>query len=284
MKESLAIPDHAPGMAFLQCLPGYLHPRHRHDELEMNLVLRGRATCLVGNRLYRIERGSLLWLFPEQEHNVLDKSEDYTVWIAYWRPSAIKRACTDDPSMSTCLTGDPSGWLCRRLNEPQIKRLDLPLRHAAQSDHIALSRNALTYVLALAWNLSSDGSAVLPMTSLHPSVERAARLICDPEQRSLSQLGKACGLSPARLSSLFSKQMGIPLAAYRSQQRIDRFLAEHDPRSTNLTASALNAGFGSYSQFHRVFTAYMKMSPQQWVRREREQPITLDRRPSGRRV
>jgi AraC-like DNA-binding protein len=78
--------------------------------------------------------------------------------------------------------------------------------------------------------------------------------------------------------------MGMPLSTYRSQRRLERFLVEHDPRRGNLLSSSLAAGFGSYSQFHRVFTKLMGLSPRAWERREREQPQTIDRRPRGRRV
>ena len=284
VKESLAIPAHAPGLAFLQCLPGYLHPRHRHDELEMNLVLRGSATYQVHDRIHAIERGSLLWLLPEQEHHVIAKSDDYTVWIVYWRADAIESAARADPAFAAFRMGDSTSWHARRLSEPNIKQLALPLDHAAEIPSSPLAAAALSYVLALAWSLGANAENVPPRSSLHPSIERAARLIAQHELLSLRELGQRCGLSPARLSSLFSRQMGVPLSEYRNLRRLDRFLAEHDPRSINLTASALNAGFGSYSQFHRVFSAHMKMSPSAWVAREREQPMVLDRHARGRRV
>ncbi len=122
------------------------------------------------------------------------------------------------------------------------------------------------------------------MASLHPAVQRAAHLVSTREELSLCQLARRCGLSPARLSSLFSTQMGIPLSVYRNQRRLERFLVEHDPRNGNLLASSLAAGFGSYSQFHRQFTRLMGISPQACERRERGQPSTIDRRPRGRRL
>jgi AraC-like DNA-binding protein len=34
-----------------------------------------------------------------------------------------------------------------------------------------------------------------------------------------------------------------------------------------MLAAALHAGFGSYTQFHRVFTATMGRSPREWKKR-----------------
>jgi AraC-like DNA-binding protein len=284
VKEVLPIPSEAPGTAFLQCLPGYLHPRHRHDELELNLVVRGTATYQVGSRLHGIQRGSLLWLFPGQDHVVLDKSDDYTVWIVYWRASLIRQVSTGDPTLAILASSDPSGWFCRRIGNAEVKRLDQLLRELESAASPALVHHGLAYALTLAWSLFSAGQEDAPMASLHPAVQRAARIVSTGQELSLPAMAQSCGLSPARLSSLFSTQMGIPLSAYRNQRRLERFLVEHDPRSGNLLASALSAGFGSYSQFHRQFTRLMGISPQAWELREREQPSTVDRRPRGRRL
>jgi AraC-like DNA-binding protein len=283
VKEALSLPPGAPGLAFLQCLPGYIHPRHRHDELELDVVVRGSAIYQVGERVYRIGRGSLVWLFPEQDHNVLEKSDDYTVWIVYWRPQMVRQALQGDPALSTLASGDPGGHFCRRVDEQQLKRLELALRAAEGAQGVALNRAALAFALTLSWSIFQGGSELEPAAMLHPAVVRAARLAASPDELPLGPLARRCGLSPARLSTLFARQMGMTLSAYRNQRRIERFLAEHDPRSGNLLASALAVGFGSYSQFHRVFSRVVGVSPQEWEREERQAAPPLDRSARGRR-
>ncbi len=283
MKESLPFPADQPGLAFLQCLPGYLHPRHRHDEIELDLVMRGTATYQVGSRLYRIQRGSALWLFPGQDHNVLEKSDDYTVWIVYWRAGLVRHAVAEDPALSVLGESDPAGWFCRRIREPDLKRLDGLLREIESAASRPLLKSGLAYALNLAWSIFARGAEESPASSLHPAVERAAQLLSQPEEVPIRRLSRLCGLSAARLSTLFARQVGMPLSAYRTQRRLERFLAEHDARAGNLLHSAMKAGFGSYSQFHRVFTRLVGLSPREWEARARDDGAPITRAARGRR-
>jgi AraC-like DNA-binding protein len=81
---------------------------------------------------------------------------------------------------------------------------------------------------------------------------------------SLPELARRSFLSASRLSRLFKQQTGVSLATYRNRQRLDRFLACYDGRGTRtLLDAALEAGFGSYAQFHRVFKALTGRRPSQ---------------------
>jgi AraC-like DNA-binding protein len=57
--------------------------------------------------------------------------------------------------------------------------------------------------------------------------------------------------------------MGVSLVDYRNRLRIDRFFeAIHRSGSTgNLLDAALEAGFGSYAQFHRVYRKFVGATP-----------------------
>ncbi len=61
--------------------------------------------------------------------------------------------------------------------------------------------------------------------------------------------------------------MGVTLVGYRQRRALERFL-ELLParRGRKLMSVALEAGFGSYPQFHRIFCREMGMSPQEYLR------------------
>ena len=75
------------------------------------------------------------------------------------------------------------------------------------------------------------------------------------------------GLSGPRLSRLFKEQTGFALAEFRNRSRVQRFLEIYGTgqRHTMLSA-ALDAGFGSYAQFHRVFRRIAGESPGEYRR------------------
>jgi AraC-like DNA-binding protein len=262
------LPPGRQGQATRQHLPGCLHPRHSHTELELNLVLRGSATYLIGERLCRIGRGSLLWLFPDQEHNVIAKHDDYTVWIVHWSAELVRATCAAGSRAAILRESSPEGWFPRRVGDPQLRRLGAIFEEIGDAAEDPTLQNAtLAYALASAWAIFQAGSELPPGIAVHPAVERACHLVGDGEdtrELSAEELARRCGVSYPRLSLLFSRQMGTTLSDYRARKRLDRFLATHDPRRDRLLDSALAAGFGSYSQFHRVFSRQLGLSPRAW--------------------
>jgi AraC-like DNA-binding protein len=114
----------------------------------------------------------------------------------------------------------------------------------------------------------------VPARSVHPAVERTARLLLSDENSyNLSQLARRAGLSPSRLSRLFKQQTGLSIVEFRNRQRMQRFLEHYERerdsgRQITLLNAALDAGFGSYPQFHRVFRQVTGCSPAEYQRRQ----------------
>ena len=69
-------------------------------------------------------------------------------------------------------------------------------------------------------------------------------------------------MSPSHLSRIFTAQTGVSISRFRNLQRLQRFLELYGSgRRTTALAAALEAGFGSYAQFHRVFREQTGRSP-----------------------
>jgi AraC-like DNA-binding protein len=236
---------------------GTLRPRsHRHAELELNLVVRGRASYLMKDRRYDLSADTLTWLFPDQEHVLVDESADHALWWAVFRPSAVARIATS-PHARPLLGRDPVGRYSRRLDRQRVQRLGAlfgELREAGTVDD-TLFNAGLSYLLAFAWRAFLDSSDVVGDREVHPAVDTVARLLqADPGVGDLTDLARIAGLSPSHLSRLFTTQMGLSISRFRNQQRLDRFMRLYrHGRGTTALAAAHEAGFGSYAQFHRVF-------------------------------
>ncbi|MEO6848961.1 MAG: AraC family ligand binding domain-containing protein, partial [Chthoniobacterales bacterium] len=69
---------------------------HHHVELELNVVVSGAITYVVGGRRFTFTRRTLLWMFPEQEHQLVDRSPDAQYYVAVFKPEMIKRSCKSD--------------------------------------------------------------------------------------------------------------------------------------------------------------------------------------------
>jgi AraC-like DNA-binding protein len=272
MLQRLKLPRDLDGMAWRYAGPAGANRRHHHAELELNLVTRGTGTYLLGSRHYQIRRGDLLWLFPTQEHVLIEQTPDFEMWIVVFRRRLIRRTATD-PASLTLQQRSFSGETCRRLPQKDLSRFEeLFAQLADTATEPGLLNASLAYTLLHAWKCF-DRAGEVPARTMHPAVERAARLLLSDERdHSLSQLARRAGLSPSRLSRLFKQQTGRSIVEFRNRQRmqrlLERFELERDSglQSTLLDA-ALDAGFGSYPQFHRVFRQIAGCSPAEYQRR-----------------
>jgi AraC-like DNA-binding protein len=241
---------------------------HRHAELEFNLITQGSGLYLLANRKYQIHRGDLLWLFPAQEHVLIEQSPDFEMWIGVFKPKAVRKI-TVDANAKILQRKNPVGEFCRRLAQRDLARLEELFAEIVASQISAGLFNAgLNYALLAAWQ-NFERAADVPLHDVHPAVEKAARLIRNESTAlNLNELAQRAGLSAHRLSRLFKQQTGVALVDFRNRQRIEKFLQLYGAgqRRTMLDA-ALEAGFGSYPQFHRVFKRVIGCSPGSYRRR-----------------
>lgn len=273
MRERLHLQPKADGQIWLYRPSEFERRSHRHEELEANLVVRGTARYLMASRRYDLKPGSLVWLFPDQEHLLIDESPDFTTWIAVWRRRLVRHAA---PAECTLRQRAPAGDFCRAIARPEIGRAVQLLQEIEQQEHDLPRRNAgLAYLLMSLWSLfeaAGEGSA----KPLHASVEAAIELVRrEGEDISLNALAGRVGLSASRLSRLFKQQTGLTLVHFRQRIALERFLRMYDPRDgKTLLSSALAAGFGSYAQFHRVYKRVLRCSPR--VHAGAPLPVSLD--------
>lgn len=268
MRQKLQLPAHLYGDIWHYRHQGRANAMHHHVELEFNLVTQGRGLYLLANRKYQIHRGDLLWLFPAQEHVLVGQSQDFEMWIGVARPKIVRRLATD-AGAKVLRAANPIGEYCRRLPQPAFVRLDLLLAEiAATRRQPGLFNAGLGYALLAAWQ-NFEHAADVPVHDVHPAVEKAARYIRDKSNAvGLNELARHAGLSPARLSRLFKQQTGTALVDFRNRQRIEKFLALYGAgQRTTMLEAALESGFGSYPQFHRVFKRVLNCSPGQYRRK-----------------
>src|SRR5215471_10756913 len=130
MRQLLKLPAGLDGNLWHYRQLGRTNAMHHHAELEFNLVTRGTGLYLLANRKYQIRRGDLLWLFPAQEHVLIEQSPDFEMWIAVARPKAVRRLTTD-AGARILREADPDGEYCRRLPQPAFARLETLLNEVA---------------------------------------------------------------------------------------------------------------------------------------------------------
>jgi AraC-like DNA-binding protein len=262
---------------------------HRHREVELNLVVNGKITYVLDGRSYTFGRGSLLWFFPSQEHQIMHRTSDAQYYVGVFTPDMIQRACRSATYADLGKEDVGDVGILHSILEPA--RFDLMERMMAEimegsMDADLLNREAgfgvdssfryahhdpdalnagLRHLLLLAWRYQQTAGAHADSLKLHPSVRQALALISEnPESESLGELARKCSVSEAYLSRLFRKQVGIPLSQYKNNIRLGRFWECYSRAdSINMTEAMLEAGFGSYAQFYKVFRAQYGCGPRE---------------------
>jgi AraC-like DNA-binding protein len=242
------------------------YARHHHDELELNLVLSGRAAYLVGDQRVEITPRTLLWLLPRQEHLLIDISDDFDMWVIAFRKRLVTRVCVSDASR-VLRAGRSRTVLQRRVVLARAHKLS-QVCEAVHAEQDTDSFNAgLGYVLAQAAGHFAASDVLAAQQQVHVAVERAAYLVSREPSLTATELSTRCGLSPARLGRLFQAQLGQSLVTFRNRQRVAHVLDHFDPDRHTMLQIALDAGFGSYAQFHRVFRQVTGRSPADYKRK-----------------
>lgn len=294
MFEDLKLPADYDGMIFLaesRRNPPLLKP-HCHMELELNLVMHGSITYVIDGERHSFSRGSLIWIFPAQEHQLVDRTADASYYVAVFKPLLIERACRE-PKYEALKKQSVNGRqvLSRLLDTPTLETIapvmdslmvdaldaDLlnsqagfgiqPGFHFQHGDIDALNAG-LHYLLVFCWRAYLAGAQLGKSVRLHPAVRKALKFLEDKESPSgLSRLALSCGLSETYLSRLFLQQVGVTMTHYKNSVRLGRFMELfHGPEKRTLLDAVYEAGFGSYAQFFKVFLKTYGKGPRAYLK------------------
>lgn len=232
-----------------------LQIHHSHPELEFNFVLSGSGTIFLEDGQHDLRPGSLVWLLPHQPHRLM-RSPDLDMWVGSISTSDCGTRLVED--VARCPT--------RILSREDAIEFDRLLAYISQdSDDPELYRSGLGYAFRSAHRLTlaSGGAARTP---LHPAVLKALMLLrSSDEVPTAAALAKKCGVTQDYLSRLIAEQTGRGIVEWRNRFRLERFHICY-PESEDLLTAALAAGFGSYTQFHRVFVEIVGSTPGEWAR------------------
>ena len=270
MRETIINDTKVRAAVWLHKFSGQSHRPHNHDELEVNLVTQGYATYLVDDQVFELFEGTLIWLYPEQTHVLFGQSKDFEMLILVIRPEELQNICQSSDTIHL-LQARPTNPFCKRLAPPSARiHVEFCHRLLLLKDARDLLNAGLAYAVLLLWKAFQDADRILPINRLSPIVQKAAQTISeDLDYESLALMAKRLGVSPTRLGVIFRKQIGITMVEFKNQHRINRSLTmmSAEPERT-LLSIALDCGFGSYTQFYRVFKSLLGVGPEQFRIRE----------------
>jgi AraC-like DNA-binding protein len=229
--------------------PEYRRPRHFHVEPEFNLVVAGHGLFGAGETSIPVEAGDLLWWAPGQDHELMEASPDFDLFVVGVSPELSAQVLGSE--------GASFGAGATRLRLPGTTLARFHERCAvspALEGPAAVERHvAELWREAHALHVGASEQHVLTRRALR-SLQRW------PELRR-SDVAEVAGADPSDISRYFRRDVGVTLTTYRTRLRLLRFISVADAGSASLMAAADEAGFGSYSQCHRAFHQIFGCTP-----------------------
>jgi len=231
---------------------GGLRPRHFHLEPELNLVVRGRAVFGVGRRILSVGQGELLTFPSGQDHVLLDASPDLYLY-----------AVGLDPAFSAEVLKIEGGAVLPlhvKLGEPDLAAL--VDRAAAIVDRHGVDQFAAELWERAHWLGARSGPGARSAT--HVLTRRALQVLATAPELGLDTLADRLRAHPSEVSRHFHRDLGLTLVRYRMRLRLLHLIRLVDAGERDLMTSAAAAGFGSYSQCHRMFQSELGCAPRQF--------------------
>lgn len=253
---------------------------HRHEAYELYLFLRGNVNFYIENSCYRLERGDLLLLNPEEMHRSfsLDETEYERITINLQK-SYLHHLSTPATHLSACFDYRPKGkGNIVHLEEAQLKQflqLTNGLEEALASEAYGTDIQAnccIAQILVLA-NTVFQKASFIP-TDIMPELVRQTMDYIEAhlaQEITLEQLAGAFHLNSTYISRSFKKHTGLTLRAYIVDRRIalaKSCLSE----GLTLTEACYQSGFGDYANFIRSFTKAVGISPGRFAKKNASPP------------
>lgn len=272
-------PDFTPyGFSCVHWKPSPMRRPDHHNEIEINLLLKGSVTYLLGGRKVRLEAASLNVFWAAIPHQIVefDKTTEYfvvTIPLAWFLQCKLA-----DRFVQPLLRGEVLQEMLEA-REPQDQQLfarweddlqasDEELRHIVMLEMEARLRRMLGRLPAKGFEGAPARKGCV--TSLHGGelnkVEQIACVIAQryTEQLTVTEIGRSVGLHPNYAMGLFKKAFGTTLLDYLMHHRIShaqRLLATSDDKIVNV---AFASGFNSISRFNEAFRRACGCTPRQY--------------------
>jgi AraC-like DNA-binding protein len=242
--------------------PSTRRPRHFHADPELNLIAAGSASFGVGEQVLGVGANDLLWWAPGQDHELLDASDDFELYVIGLSPAFSERVL--GPAGVNIYRGPQ----VLRLSAEQLAMLSPYCQpHSFHQDTIAAEHRVGDF-----WQ-SAHAMRLGALSYSHPLTQRAIRYALQRTDMNRKQIADAACSSSCEVSRHFRRDMGITLTTYRTRLRLLRFMQLVDSRKLGLCAASLEAGFGCYSQCHRAFHQTLGCSPRTYFNKSLRQAV-----------
>lgn len=249
---------------------------HRHDGYEIFILLRGDVNYYIEQHSYRLTRGSLVLINPEEYHRAeLIGNSAYERMVLNVRKSFLDAFSTKDTNLASCFVDRikaEENFI--QLNAQDLQGLHLLFSQLSEtlkgqcygSDLMALSYLLQILIRTNRLYRASKNNGFSNPPDLMPKLVRDTMAYIEEhlsETFTLADLSEAFFHNGTYISRCFKEVTGLPISQYILYKRISlaqKYLLE----GYALAEVCLMSGFNNYSNFSRSFTKQVGCSPKKY--------------------
>lgn len=245
--------------------PGFQFPPHLHPELELFFVEKGEMGVTAGDQSAVLTAGSLAVIFPNQIHSYHDAGPEAAITML------IAGLSYAGGYLDTLLHFHPASPFLTRLH-PNISyaAAELVKEYAQAEPDGGVYGPLIQLILARALPdlelcQNRGGSHQDLIWQIANFVNEHYR-----EPLTLPMLAKGVGVSPGRLSHVFSEKMGQSFPVYLSSIRLSHAQRMLQDTDLSITEVGEESGFESQRTFFRIFRRRHGMTPLEYRRQHQK--------------
>jgi len=253
---------------------------HHHNDVEVNFLTRGEAVYNLAGRAIPLPLRSFAVFWGGTPHCLTRWAPGGEMWVGGIPLGMfLSWGLPNETFVQPLLRGelfhetDPAA---ASLDEAALRRWLYDLR-PPNRDEIPFRRTPLLLEVQARFHRLAFGGRMSPCATAAedsrpvatPGVGRMLAYIAehfrDPEL-SVSRIARNAGLNETYANECFHKACGVSLMRYVNQQRIAHAQCLLTGTDAKIIDIALDAGFGSVSQFHAVFRGITGASPRGYAK------------------
>ena len=264
--------------------PAVMRRAHRHDDLEVNVTVRGDMVYVLGGQVVRIPTGTTAVFWAAVPHQLVDRTPGA---VAHWLVvplDVVLRFGLAEQALGDLLRGEPAtlhgadpeglpaAW------DVELTGPEPELRAAALLEVEAWLRRRL-FAVSRAGRAASDGGSGLSRggalsrgaalgggVGMSRDVQVATAMARDiavhfREPLTVSRVAEAAHLSPGHAMMVFRRVVGTTVGAYLTQCRVAEAQRLLVTTAATTTEVGTRAGFTSQSAFYEAFRALCGEAP-----------------------
>lgn len=251
--------------------PGDHFATHLHSTMELIICTGGSITLTLFRTPVTLAPGEYLVVYPQIPHCSDAGAQGCGILQLHFHTEVFQRLFSDtlqDRELYFLIDlAMKRRRFLKQTASPQFYDCALYLKEELEQKRPNYRRMCDLYLFQLILLLSRQvGAGVAPGSSLqNRHLMTAAQYIQQhyAEKITAAQVAEYCGVTPRRLSALFSQHLNMNFSTYLIYFRINRAVELMDLHGGNypLTRLALDTGFGSLAHFSATFKEKMGVAP-----------------------